>query len=102
MTHDIDRRSKAVKSSSVSVSKIHLLTIPECIVIVVTEVDISHHLHSFAIDRVPLVNLVIKIPGSAKAIVRLVNFDISSRWCALYAGANTRHLLMGRPSGYVN
>ena len=69
---DHRKSRKLLEQDTVSVPVDHLLTVPECIVVVPPMMDGGNKLHSFTVQRIPPVDVRVKIKRIARAVVSLV------------------------------
>src|SRR6185503_8391860 len=68
----------------VSIAVYHLLTVPECVVVTNSVVDSGVKAHAAAVNRIPVVDILIKIVGDSTAIIGLVNCHICRRRIAFF------------------
>ncbi len=68
MCHHINRNGKAIKNFAITVTKYHLLTVPEGVLIFFPVMDGTKQLQPLIIQRVTLISLPEKVIGDAEVV----------------------------------
>jgi hypothetical protein len=89
----VERPCHHAEDVAVAVAEVHPLTVPECVRILVAEVDDSAERHARIVDRVAAVCLEPEVEGVAEAVVGLVGGLVPGRRLAFAAHDRAAHVL---------
>ena len=83
MADDIQRDRETVEKFPISVTEHYLFPVPECIILLLVEMDSGVHRHPLVVDRITIILCPEKIVGGAEAVVGLIDDEIAAGWPTL-------------------